>query len=67
MKMKKSEAKSKRDVANKSEKIVKKVSPVGASRKKSQNADNKNLFLCVLCEETFAEHNLMIEHFRLVD
>lgn len=30
----------------------------------SKNADNKMAFQCVLCEEKFAEHTLMIEHFR---
>lgn len=29
-----------------------------------KNTDNKKLYKCVLCEEIFSEHSLMIEHFR---
>lgn len=28
------------------------------------STDNTKLYKCVLCEETFAQHGLMIEHFR---
>lgn len=52
------------DKSNKNGKITENVDAVRSSIKNFKNADNKTEYLCVLCEEKFAEHSLMIEHFR---
>lgn len=43
---------------------IKKEHSVEASTEDSTIADNAKVYQCVLCEEKFAEHSLMIEHFR---
>lgn len=45
-------------------KSIKKEHTVGASTENSTIADNAKVYQCVLCEEKFAEHGQMIEHFR---
>ena len=45
-------------------KSVRKEHTVEASTDESAIVDNAKIYQCVLCEEKFAEHSLMIEHFR---
>lgn len=41
-----------------------KVKAAVTTLENSKNADNTKVYHCVLCEEKFTEHHLMIEHFR---
>lgn len=65
--MRKSDAATERvlDMAEMPTKNIDETTPaVVAAIENSTNADNKKIYPCVLCEDSFAEHNLMIEHFR---
>lgn len=61
--MKKSDAKTRREVVRTNKNINGAADGV-AYFETSKKGDNKNVYQCVLCEQKFTEHSLMIEHFR---